>query len=157
MLINKEPQLCLACHGEMKSQFSMPFHHRVPEGAMKCSDCHNPHGGFELKQTRLAAGADAACIKCHTDKQGPFVFEHAPVKQEGCVICHNPHGSANPRMLKRSRVAQLCLECHSSIGTLPVEAPNAPSFHNLASPQYQNCTVCHIKIHGSNISNRFFR
>jgi hypothetical protein len=26
---------------------------------IKCSDCHNPHGGFELKQARLATGADA--------------------------------------------------------------------------------------------------
>jgi hypothetical protein len=28
----------------------LPFHHKVLEGAMKCSDCHNPHGGFELNK-----------------------------------------------------------------------------------------------------------
>jgi predicted CXXCH cytochrome family protein len=156
MLKLGEPQLCLQCHSEVKAQFSMPFHHRVPEGSMKCSDCHNPHGGFEQKQARLAVGADAPCIKCHTDKQGPFVFEHAPVKEEGCSICHTPHGSANPRLLKRSNTFQLCLECHSTIGTLG-GAPNTPTFHNVTTTRFQNCTTCHVKIHGSNANVFFFR
>ena len=156
MLKQNEPQLCLSCHSEMKAQFSMPFHHRVPEGGMKCSDCHNPHGGFELKQTRLAESADAACIKCHTDKQGPFVFEHAPVKVEGCTACHSPHGSNNPKLLKRNEVRQLCLECHSNTGVV-AGAPNTPNFHNLASPRFQNCTICHSKIHGSNVNEFYFR
>jgi predicted CXXCH cytochrome family protein len=75
MLKAGEPQLCMSCHSEVKPDFTKPFHHKVLEGVMKCSDCHNPHGGFELKQTRLAVGADAACIKCHADKQGPFTYE----------------------------------------------------------------------------------
>jgi len=155
MLKSSEPQLCLKCHTEMKSQFSKPFHHKVLEGAMKCSDCHNPHGGFETKQTRLSLGADSACIKCHTDKQGPFVFEHAPLKIEGCAACHTPHGSSNPKMLKRSQVRQLCLECHSSI--TQQFAPDVPSFHNQAVLRYQNCTICHAAIHGSNTNKDFFR
>ena len=155
MLSRKEPQLCLTCHSEMKAQFAKPFHHRVPEGSMKCSDCHNPHGGFESKQLRLATGVDAACLKCHTDKQGPFVFEHAPLKVEGCQICHTPHGSSNPKMLKRSDTRQLCLECHSDILGSGVGAPGEPTFHTAV--KYQNCTICHAKIHGSNTSNRFFR
>jgi DmsE family decaheme c-type cytochrome len=147
--------LCLSCHNETKSQFTQPFHHKVLEGAMKCSDCHNPHGGFELKQARLAVGADAACIKCHSDKQGPFVFEHAPLKVEGCAICHSPHGSSNPRLLKRNNVNQLCLECHSNAHE--IGAPNTPSFHNQATARFQNCTTCHAKIHGSNSHNLYFR
>ena len=63
MLKAKEPNLCISCHNETKSQFMKPFHHKVLEGAMACSDCHNPHGGFEAKQTKLAVGAEAACIK----------------------------------------------------------------------------------------------
>lgn len=155
MLKSSEPQLCVGCHSEVKAQFSKPFRHRVMEGAMKCSDCHNPHGGFETKQTRLTLGADSTCIKCHSDKQGPFVFEHAPLKIEGCSACHTPHGSANPKMLKRSQVRQLCLECHSSI--TEQFAPDVPSFHNQAVLRYQNCTICHAAIHGSNTSKDFFR
>ena len=117
-----EPQLCLSCHSEVKHQFTLPSHHKVLEGAIRCSDCHNPHGGFELKQTRLAVGADAACIKCHADKQGPFTFEHAPVKTDGCVACHVPHGSANPRMLKLNtltlRLARSILSSTAAIQTL---------------------------------------
>jgi DmsE family decaheme c-type cytochrome len=155
MLVKKEPLLCYSCHAEMKAQFSEPFHHRVPEGSMKCTDCHNPHGGFELKQVRLSTGADVPCLKCHIDKQGPFVFEHAPLKVEGCTICHIPHGSSNPKLLKRNEVRQLCLECHSNTGT--VGAPNTPSFHNQATTRFQNCTTCHVKIHGSNVDRFFFR
>jgi predicted CXXCH cytochrome family protein len=155
MLKMSEPQLCLECHQELKSAFSMPFRHRVLEGAIRCSDCHNPHGGFELKQTRLAVGADAPCIKCHTHLQGPFVFEHAPLRTEGCAICHDPHGSSNPRMLRRSEVFQLCIECHSDAHQ--IGAPNTPSFHNLATARFRNCTTCHVKIHGSHIDPVFFR
>lgn len=155
MLKSGEPQLCISCHSEMKAQFSKPFRHKVLEGAMKCSDCHNPHGGFEQKQAKLSVGADSACVKCHSDKQGPFVFEHAPLKTEGCSACHTPHGSANPKMLKRAQVRQLCMECHSSI-TAQV-APDVPSFHNQAVLRYQNCTICHSSIHGSNTNKDFFR
>jgi predicted CXXCH cytochrome family protein len=159
MLKKHEVLLCMACHNETKSQFNRPFHHKVLEGAMNCSDCHNPHGGFELKQARLATGADAACFKCHADKQGPFVFEHAPIKVEGCTACHDPHGSANPKLLKRSSVAQLCIECHSNIGTVAGEDPSAAAQvpHDLSNPRYRNCTICHMKIHGSNASSRYFR
>ena len=155
MLKGSEPQLCLGCHAEMKAQFAMPFHHKVLEGTIKCSDCHNPHGGFELKQTRLSTGADTGCLKCHTDKQGPFVFEHAPLKVEGCSSCHAPHGSANSKLLVRSRVRQLCLECHSNAHE--IGAPNTPNFHNQATLRYQNCTTCHVRIHGSHVDRLFFR
>jgi DmsE family decaheme c-type cytochrome len=155
MLAKVEQKLCLQCHNEMRGQFAKPFHHRVLEGAMKCSDCHNPHGGFEQKQVRAATGNAAACVKCHTDKQGPFVFEHAPLQVEGCTICHTPHGSTNAKLLKRNNIPQLCIECHSDIGG--IGAPNTPSFHNLATARFQNCTTCHAKIHGSNTDHLYFR
>ncbi|HKP68680.1 MAG TPA: DmsE family decaheme c-type cytochrome [Pyrinomonadaceae bacterium] len=150
-----EPQLCMACHNETKAQFTKPFHHKVLEGTMNCSDCHNAHGGYEQKQTKVAVGADAACIKCHANKQGPFVFEHAPLKVEGCTSCHTPHGSSNPKMLKRAQVRQLCFECHTGISE--ELSPGVPSRHNQAQMREQNCTVCHSAIHGSNSHRLFFR
>ena len=155
MLKANDPQLCVGCHAEVKPAFSAPFHHKVLEGAMRCSDCHNPHGGFELKQARLATGGDAACMKCHVDKQGPFTYEHAPVKTEGCTACHTPHGSANPRLLRYAAVNQLCLTCHSVAHDVGAVEPSGPQ-HN-QNAQYANCTACHIKIHGSRTSPVFFR
>lgn len=155
MLRESEPQLCIRCHNEMRAQFTQPFRHRVLEGEMTCSDCHNAHGGFESKQARLATGNDQVCMKCHTDKQGPFTFEHAPLKTEGCASCHTPHGSSNPRMLRRADVAQLCLECHTD--TQGIGAPNTPSFHNLAQEKWRNCTTCHVMIHGSMSHPLYFR
>ncbi len=155
MLKANDPQLCVSCHNEVKPAFSAPFHHKVLEGAMRCSDCHNPHGGFELKQARLATGGDAACIKCHADKQGPFTYEHAPVKTEGCTACHTPHGSSNPRLLRFAAVNQLCLTCHSVAHDVGAIEPAGPQ-HN-QNAQYANCTACHVKIHGSRTSPVFFR
>ncbi|MBX3294935.1 MAG: cytochrome C [Acidobacteria bacterium] len=157
MLIAAEPQLCISCHSEMKAQFSKPFRHKVLEGTMNCSDCHNPHGGFESKQTRVALGSDQSCLRCHTQMQGPFAFEHAPLKTEGCGACHTPHGSNNPKMLKRSSVRQLCLECHTNIVNVELD-PNIPTGpHTQTSIRTQNCTVCHSQIHGSNSNKDFFR
>jgi predicted CXXCH cytochrome family protein len=155
MLKATDPQLCVGCHSEVKAAFSAPFHHKVFEGAMRCSDCHNPHGGFELKQARLATGGDAGCIKCHADKQGPFTFEHAPVKTEGCSSCHTPHGSANPRLLRYAAINQLCLTCHSVAHDVGAIEPAGPQ-HN-QNAQYGNCTACHVKVHGSRTSPVFFR
>lgn len=156
LLKSNEQQLCIACHSEVKSHFNKPFRHKVMEGAMKCSDCHNAHGGFESRQTKLGIGADAACVKCHSDKQGPFVFEHAPLKVEGCAACHTPHGSANPRLLKRNQVRQLCLECHSGITAQLGDGPTGGP-HDQKTLLQRNCTACHSMIHGSNSSSVFFK
>ena len=154
LMKEKQPQLCYGCHLETKQQFTRTFHHRVNEGLVQCNDCHNPHGGFLTRQLRATATQDTVCFKCHTDKAGPFVYEHPVVKTEGCAACHTPHGSANPRLLKRSQVNLLCLECHSL--TVDAGAPATPTFHNQAQ-KYQACTLCHTAIHGSNSSPVFFK
>jgi DmsE family decaheme c-type cytochrome len=153
LLVKAQPQLCYTCHAQQKSQFDMPFHHRVNEGLIQCSDCHNPHGTVASHQVRTSAAQDAVCYTCHAEKRGPFVFEHEVVKVEGCESCHNPHGSPNVHMLKVSNVNILCLSCHT---TSFANAPGAPSFHNQAA-QYQACTLCHTQIHGSNFDPTFFK
>jgi DmsE family decaheme c-type cytochrome len=151
LLVRAQPDLCYGCHTAAKADFAKPYHHRVDEGLIQCSDCHNVHGTTTLRQVRALPSGDAVCYKCHIDKQGPFAYEHVPVKTEGCTSCHTPHGSTNSRFLRVSQVNLLCLQCH----TFPVQGPAGPS-HNQAT-KYQACTMCHAAIHGSNASNVFFR
>jgi DmsE family decaheme c-type cytochrome len=157
LLVMAQPMLCYGCHAEIKPQFSKPTHHRVNEGLISCSNCHNPHGGFINRQLRATAAQDQVCFTCHTDKAGPFVFEHPPVKTEGCLSCHQPHGSSNPHLLTRAQVNTMCLECHT-LTVIPSEnsAPGVPTFHNQAQ-KYQACTMCHVAVHGSNSDKDFFR
>jgi DmsE family decaheme c-type cytochrome len=155
--INKQ---CEGCHLTVAAQFQQPFHHKLPEGAMNCVDCHNPHGSMRQAMTQSFGANEPGCLHCHGDKRGPFTFEHGPVRFGGCSTCHVAHGSANPRMLDRPQVQQLCLECHSNlpavnstrtIGVVP------PAFHDVQSPQFQNCTVCHQKIHGSYVDRNLLK
>lgn len=140
------PQLCYACHQEVRAQFDQRFRHRVNERAMTCADCHNPHGSFEPKQVRRTATEPNPCVTCHTDKRGPFTYEHLSVRVEGCVTCHAPHGSVNRYLLRYQDQKALCLECHTA----------TPAFHNVATPRFANCTTCHTQIHGSYLSRFFF-
>jgi DmsE family decaheme c-type cytochrome len=149
-----QPTLCYQCHTDIKPQFSMPFHHKVDEGLVQCSDCHDPHGTFEKKGLKSATQQDAVCVKCHTETAGPFVYEHDVVKTEGCIACHTPHGGPNPRLLNRANVNTICLQCHSPSMNFTTLAPLGPA-HNQAA-QYQSCTICHTSIHGSNTSSVFF-
>jgi DmsE family decaheme c-type cytochrome len=156
LLREDSPKLCYGCHTETKAEFSRPYRHRVNEGLIKCNDCHNEHGGFLPKQLRTSASQDQVCFKCHTEKKGPFVYEHLPVKTEGCSSCHTPHGSTNPRLLRVSQVNLLCLQCHTlSMGNVPSQPPVGPA-HNQAQ-KYQACTMCHAFIHGSNFSEVYFK
>ncbi len=152
MLTQAQKDLCASCHQASVAQFRKPFHHPVMEGAMTCSSCHTPHSEG---QRRVAFGTEIECASCHTDKKGPFVFEHASLEVNGCEICHQPHGSVNPKMLTRSQVRLVCLRCHSASAGTAGSQPFA--FHDLRSPRFRECTVCHRAIHGSNVSSSFLR
>lgn len=155
LLVQGGPQLCYGCHVSTKADFAKPYHHRVNEGLVQCNDCHNPHGTGTVRQLRSLPSGDAICYKCHVDKQGPFVYEHVPVKTEGCSSCHSPHGSTNPRLLNVTPVNMLCLQCHTFSTQLTASGPSGPA-HNQAA-KYQACTMCHTQIHGSNFSEVFFK
>jgi len=109
---------------------------------------------------QLEKNVDAAkCLECHEDKsKGTHV--HSAIAM-GCTTCHESHGSVNPRMLTRSRVSQVCLECHSNLpqmkSTSAAGGVSPPAFHNLNIPRFQNCTICHSKVHGSYADRNLLR
>jgi DmsE family decaheme c-type cytochrome len=146
-----QPALCFQCHADQKAQFNMPIHHKVNEGLVKCTDCHDPHGTFLANNLKSTEDQNQICTKCHTDVRGPFTYEHAPVRAEGCVTCHTPHGSQNPRLLNMPSVSTLCNQCHSPL--------SAGVGHGLdaGSTTVTPCVTCHTFIHGSNVSPAFTR
>lgn len=167
LLAKVQKDLCYECHQTVRAQFNMPVKHRVNEGTVQCSDCHNPHGtaastwatGTHPRMVDQGPAGEEACIKCHQDKRGPFVFEHASIRVGGCETCHSPHGSMNSKLLRRPVVYTLCLECHNgsanSVSTAGVLAQS--SAHNMLDPRFQNCTSCHARIHGSNADANLLR
>lgn len=138
-------QLCAGCHPEIMAQFNLNERHRLIEGILECTTCHDPHK--PATRERLGGIKREECLKCHRDKGGPFIYEHKAPIIEGCTICHDVHGSVNRHMLKYQTVANLCLSCHSAV----------PSFHRGFQIANTNCATCHSSIHGSNLDPRFLK
>ena len=165
-----ERELCYQCHTDVRSQFDLPSKHRVNEGLMSCSDCHNPHGGAtptagmgqSSKMLNKSHSSEQPCMKCHVDKRGPFVFAHQAGEVDGCTTCHKPHGSTTSKLLSRPTVTMQCQECHTGSGPFGtrnnrgITTPDHAN-HSMVDPRYQRCTGCHVAIHGSNVHYRFLR
>ncbi len=127
-------EACLRCHQTERGQMSLPYHHPLREGKMSCADCHDPHGGANGNNLRMA-NTNQLCLSCHAQYRGPFAYQHPPVT-ENCMTCHTVHGSANTNLLTVSEPA-LCLQCHAG-------------HHNGAgTPLPDRCTNCHGSIHGT--------
>jgi len=94
------------------------------------------------------------CYECHTEKRGPFLWEHAPVRED-CTTCHDPHGSNHEKLLV-AKNPYICQRCHLntrhpgslydgsnvSVAGDPFGASNRAVEHA--------CKNCHQNVHGSN-------
>lgn len=157
LLAAPQPALCNNCHLTQVAEFrNRPYTHRIGRGGMECTSCHETHARPGKETLRRNDAGESPCLSCHSEKRGPFVFQHPGMAIGDCQNCHQPHGSNNPKMLKRAQVYQLCMECHTQInhdtlGSTP------PAFHNLNLARYRNCTTCHVAVHGSNRSPQLFK
>ena len=138
--------LCYKCHPYIKSEFSLPTHHPLPEGRISCLDCHDPHGSPTVKLLREATVKET-CTVCHGEKEGPFAFEHADVTED-CRNCHVAHGSINNNLLT-AKMPFLCYQCHK----------NQPR-HALKTEEDKltfatRCADCHTEIHGTDTPGIF--
>lgn len=149
--LNVGTRTCVSCHENTLTQFRFNESHRLLEGAVSCTSCHDPHApesGMQLGRI------NDQCSACHAEKSGPFVFEHGAQKVEGCVACHEPHGSPNRHLLTFQSNGELCYSCHTVV----------PQFHlgfsAVAPARFDGktvCTNCHESIHGSNLDPNFLR
>lgn len=139
---NTEAATCYTCHTSVRGEMQRTSHHPVREGKMSCSSCHNTHGSTG-KGLMKAATVNDTCYTCHQEKRGPFLWEHAPVR-ENCSNCHVPHGSNNPTLLE-TKGSFGCLQCHTYGGHI-----NLPRYNRTSNPYGQGCVNCHTTQHGSN-------
>lgn len=164
----RDVETCFSCHKSERAKSMRTSHHPVREGKMGCVSCHNPHEGNKPKMLKADSPNDL-CFSCHTEKRGPFLFEHAPVRED-CISCHDVHGSNHQRMLTQ-KLPTLCWNCHldggghysqtsdyfsTEKGGVAV-APGAPNAvvttTNVARGSRwtgRSCLNCHLNIHGSN-------
>ena len=101
--------------------------------------------------TTACFGLSSVWFACHAEKRGPFLFEHAPVR-ENCVNCHTPHGSNHEKLLVTARPL-LCQQCHAQNGhpaTLMTRGNMATGPMPDVRLLSRSCSNCHSQIHGSN-------
>jgi DmsE family decaheme c-type cytochrome len=157
-----QSEVCAKCHKAEQAQIHRYSRHPILEGKVTCSSCHNVHGSVGPKLL-VKESVNETCYRCHAEKRGPFLWEHAPVVDD-CTNCHTPHGS-NLSPLLKMRAPMLCQSCHSgdhgknlySGANLPngnVTTVNGQLPLGSQSPAAQgnarSCLACHSTIHGSN-------
>jgi len=144
-----QQQVCFDCHPRRRSDALKASAHPLRFGSMSCADCHDPHNGnhdFLLQQATTVE----TCYRCHAEKRGPFLWEHAPASED-CSLCHQPHGSNHPALL-RKRPPLLCQQCHSPAGHSSV-AYTSELFDDPDQNRFmlgRACLNCHAQVHGSN-------
>jgi DmsE family decaheme c-type cytochrome len=180
LLADCEQKVCFSCHTDMKAKFQMPSHHPLREGFMTCSSCHDAHGN-RYQNVADSETTRAACLSCHTEHAGPYIFEHSPV-EEDCGICHDVHGAVANNLLKQNEPF-ICLQCHQphfhsilagyegeyGVGASP-PPPNStdladddPGYGGLSGVSHYDsmkrsmltkCTQCHQSIHGTDLPSQ---
>lgn len=143
-------ETCFTCHKVERAKSMRTSHHPVREGRIDCSDCHDPHDATRPKMIK-AEFTNELCLTCHAEKRGPFLWEHAPVR-ENCVNCHDPHGTNHDKMLV-AKLPYLCQRCHLNTrhpGTF-YDFSNTIAGANPSNRAIEHaCKNCHQNVHGSN-------
>jgi DmsE family decaheme c-type cytochrome len=150
LVARTEKELCATCHRPVVNRQHRFSHMPIREGGLTCSSCHNPHGSTNVRLLKAGTTIDESCTSCHTDKRGPYLWEHAPVS-ESCTTCHEPHGTNNDRMLV-SKLPFLCQRCHVTSRHPPTvyEGYLLQNSANGNKIYARGCTNCHTQVHGSN-------
>ena len=157
LALETQPQVCYACHKQVRAQFLRQSRHPVQgttasishAGLMACTDCHKPHGSTAaglLKRNTI----NEQCYECHAEKRGPFLWEHAPARED-CSVCHVPHGSNHENLLV-GRQPWLCQQCHVAI-LHSSDVYSGTGIPPLGADQRmlgKQCLNCHVQVHGSN-------
>jgi len=179
-----EPDLCYSCHQEYQAKANFPSHHPIKEGKMVCSSCHAVHGSTGKGLLKTDERPNDLCLNCHARHQGPFVFEHSPVQEDCgichdphgsvannllkqsepflCLQCHESHFHA-ARTGSTAAPGNTAFDGTILNGTTATGTPTASNdvrytnTHDTdawAQAFGTKCTVCHTKVHGSDLPSQ---
>jgi DmsE family decaheme c-type cytochrome len=172
LLADAEQDVCFTCHMDTRAKFQLPSHHPLREGFMTCSSCHDVHGDA-FRGTATGERGREACLECHAEHAGPFVFEHSPV-MEDCTICHDVHGTVANNLLQQNEPF-ICLQCHQPhfhsilagyTGGYEVDPrvtdvddsyaglSGTSHYDGMKASMLTKCTQCHQSIHGSDLPSQ---
>jgi len=98
-------------------------------GAIKCTDCHNPHEAGPPSGAEDLAGHIDACLGCHTRFEGAAVLAQHTRHSAGvnCLDCHMPRIVSGLDMVVRSH---------------RISSPTDPRM--LGSDAPNSCNLCHL-------------
>jgi DmsE family decaheme c-type cytochrome len=145
-----QADVCFTCHTDKKAESYRLSTHPIKQGKAMCSGCHVTHGSMGPKLLARPT-VNETCFTCHADKRGPFLWEHAPARED-CGTCHDTHGT-NHRPMLVARGPWLCQQCHmasyhpSTPYTGGGIVQNGGADNKLLSKE---CRNCHDEVHGSN-------
>ncbi len=153
-LLPKEvQQLCMECHGELRSRLELIGRSHTPVMEGRCLDCHDAHTMEHPGQLREEP--PGLCYLCHEHdnirklvETSPFVHGALTTK-ESCSGCHVGHGSVLPDLLTEQE-KPLCLSCHNE----PLRTEDGRVLTDLVSQLKENprhhgpireglCSPCH--------------
>lgn len=163
-LIEGIPELCFACHDDVKNFIqNMPVIHKAVIEKKSCINCHSPHSSSEEKLMKTET--KELCLSCHnkaistTDKKLTNMKQllkiskviHGAIDLEGCSGCHAAHASRYPSLLKTAfpmgeyAPAQpdsfaLCFNCHDQALLVDEVVKTETNFRN----ENQNLHFTHI-------------
>ncbi len=132
---------CAECHRDVAMRGKLQYRHPIA-----CASCHDPHA-----ENDQVEDSTNKCLSCHSNHQGPFVYEHGAL-DDGCQVCHEPHGSHTQRMLKMTGNG-LCLQCHTQ-SSFPAVGKKV---HSSLLTGGAFCYDCHSEVHGSNTDPNLIR
>jgi nitrate/TMAO reductase-like tetraheme cytochrome c subunit len=124
---NNLPDMCGACHGGIKTQYSSGVHGRAVEGgstkAPVCADCHTAHEIQRAEASSWQLDVIRECGTCHEDKIKTYrdtfhgqVTSLGFVRVATCAACHGSHSiypSSDERsMTSPAKLLTTCQQCH---------------------------------------------
>lgn len=102
---------CLECHAD---HAAAKFVHAPAK--QNCLSCHTIETRSNETHVVLKSENPSLCHECH--KSEVPARTHFPYGAGMCTRCHSPHSSDNPHLL-RTKVNDLCLECHLRNAKVP--------------------------------------